>query len=412
MSTATRALPAGPPAAPAPRSAPSGRRSGPAVAPVVRRPWVLRHASRFVLAELAAIVAVLMVLGGQLWQIVAGSVLLVLLLVLAVPVFGGRSLVDLVRLRGAYARRRPVPVRDPAMPHALAPLAEWVPGLTVSQTVTGRGEELGMIADGTAWCALLALESDDEVLADAGEELDLVALGELTVQDDILFDAIQVVTYTVPAPASVVLGEGSAIGTSYAELGDLPPALRLTWLSLRLDPARSLAAVTRRGDGGEGIQAALRFGLHRVQSALKRQGIVTRALGPTEIVDVLSLTCGAGLDGDASGRETWRHWSCDGLLHAGRVVRGWGANPSLAYARLLDAVTSAPVLCALTSFTLTPSRQASGAIRLVVPDSGHAAAAEAYLHGRLGSDVRLAPPGGTQVPAMLATVPLGRLVRT
>lgn len=379
-------------------------------AQAARKPWLLQHTGRFVVIELAVLACVVSVLIGGLTAYLIGSAILLLTLVLVVPVHG-RSLARLVALRIAYARRKPAIVEDDDVPTDLVPLAEWVPGLSVSLTVTGRGEEVGVITDGKAWTAVLALNSDDELIADAGEDIDLSALSGLTTQDDVVFAGVQVVTYTVPAPTTVMLGPDSTAARAYGEItaDPPPPTIRRTWLCLRLDPRLCLEAVARRGVDNDGIYATLRFGLHRVQTVLKRQGIETRALDPMEIFDVLALTAGAGPDHDGErSRERWQHWQCDGFLHSGRVVRRWGRRPSEGYGRLLGIVAQAPVLFAVTSFTLSPGRAASGGLRLVSPNAESAARAVEHVTGALDGGVGLAPPGGTQVATVLATVPLGR----
>lgn len=374
-----------------------------------RRGRPLTRIGQFVAVELLLLVAVLAALTSTVpGYAVAGGVV-VLALVLLTPL-GGRSLLGRIRLRLSYLRRRPEPAVDTEVPHDLVPLAQWVPGLSVSQTVTGRGEEVGVITDGAAWTAVLALEADDELIADSGEELSLRELADLTVQDDVVFAGVQVVTYTVPAPTTLLLAEGSAAARGYLEIAPtVPPTVQRTWLCLRLDPRLCLEAVSRRGLDTAGIYATLRFGLHRVQSVLKRQGIETRALTPIEIHEVLALTSGSGPDATGTrSRETWQHWECDGLLHSGRAVKRWGSSHSLGYGRLLQTVAQAPVLFAVTSYVLAPGREASGGIRLVSPNPALARTAVAGVTAALGREVRLAPPGGTQVPTMLATVPLGR----
>ncbi|MVA74816.1 type VII secretion protein EccE [Auraticoccus sp. F435] len=374
-----------------------------------RRTGALTGLRPLVVAELLLLAALLSGLTGTVPGYVVAAVLVVVTVVLLVP-FGGRSLLRRLRLRLAYLRRRPAPALDADVPYDLVPLAQWVPGLSVSQTVTGRGEEVGVITDGSAWTAVLALDADDELVADSGEELSLRELADLTVQDDVVFAGVQVVTYTVPAPARLLLAEGSAAARAYLEVADgVPPTVQRTWLCVRLDPRLCLEAVARRGLDNDGIYATLRFGLHRVQSVLKRQGIETRALTPLEIHEVLALTAGSGPDGgEVRSRESWQHWECDGLLHSGRAVRSWGTSHSLGYGRLLQAVAQAPVLFAVTSYVLTPGRPATGGIRLVSPNEQLARTAVQAVGGALGREVRLAAPGGSQVPTMLATVPLGR----
>ncbi len=372
--------------------------------------WLRRHFGKALAIEAAILgIALLLIARSYVWAVVVA----LLLIVLVIPV-KGHTLPAWVSQWVRFARRKPnTKVRDD-VPLDLVPLAEWVPGLSVSQTTTGRTGELGVIADGQAWTAVLALVSDDDLLADKGEKIDLDALSGLTVQDDIVFAGVQVVTYTVPAPTTVLLGGESMAAKAYLEISKEPPppTMRRTWLCLRLDPRLCLEAVALRGANHDGIYGTLRFGLHRVQSALKRQGIETRALSPIEIYEVLSLTSGSGPEGGTQrSRENWRTWSCDGLVHSGRMVRRWGKTASTGYQALQQAIGQAPVLFAITSYTLTPSRRASGGIRLVTPNVASAEAAAAFVESSLSGEVRFGSPSGDQVPTMLATVPLGKGVR-
>ncbi|MBO1030305.1 type VII secretion protein EccE [Tessaracoccus sp. SD287] len=363
--------------------------------------------------ELAIAAAVLFALtstrnGYLIAGVVAGVALLV-----GIPV-KGRSLIGWADTALGYLRRRGEQIDEPAdMPVDLVPLAQWVPGLTVNQTRSAQGAEVGVVTDGRSWTGVLALNSDDVLVADSGEKIDLDALSGLTRQDDIVFAGLQVVTYTVPAPVGVLFPDGSPAPSAYTEVSgaDMPPAVRMTWLCVRLDPRLCLEAVARRGASTDGIYATLRFGMHRVQAALKRQGIVTRALTPLEIYDVLSLTSGSTPDhGEHRSSEEWTTWQCDGLSHTGRHVRSWGSTKSLGYQALLQALNNAPVLFAVTSFTLDAASRATGAVRLAAPTAEQATAAADVLAAALPTSVKLSFAGGAQVPAMLATVPLGKQV--
>ncbi|MGA4506879.1 type VII secretion protein EccE [Propionibacteriaceae bacterium G1746] len=363
--------------------------------------------------EVAILAAVLLVLTGEMRGYIAAGVVMFVALLLGLPVRGRSALGWAAKLVG-YLRRQRRPADEPTdIPVDLVPLAQWAPGLTVHQTRSAQGAEVGVVTDGRSWTGVLALNSDDVLVADSGQKIDLDALSGLTRQDDIVFAGLQVVTYTVPAPVTALLPEGSPAAAAYREVAgaDGPPAVRMTWLCVRLDPRLCLEAVARRGASSDGIYATLRFGMHRVQAALKRQGIVTRALTPLEIYDVLTLTTGSTPDHtEPRSKEGWTTWECDGLTHTGRHVRSWGSNRSLGYQSLLGALTSANVLFAVTSFTLDAASNATGAVRLVAPNAGMAKAASEQLTDALPGSVKLSFAGGAQVPTMLATVPLGKQV--
>lgn len=378
---------------------------------VPRRPWLLRTVSQVVALEAAVLLALIFVLRGSTLGILFGGFLAIVVLLLAVPFVGGRSLVSWIRLRMAYGTRAAYEVAPGRVPDDLMPLAEWMPRLSVSQTRSGRGDDIGIISDGEGWAAVVAIDSDSDLIADDVDDIDLDALADLSIADDIVFAGIQLVSYTVPAPTSLLLGGQSPAVASYRELqADLPPAMRRSWLCLRLDPSRCLTAVTRRGAGAEGVHAALRFGLHRMQSALKRQGIDTSVLGPADLYEAMALACGTDPNPRPGARsdEHWEYWECDGLVHSGQRVTTDLGNSSESYAALLDAVATAPVLFALTSYTLEPSGKASGAVRLVTPNTDTAVTAIDSVNDTLHGRITLAAAGGVQVPAMLATIPLGR----
>ncbi|MGA4670506.1 type VII secretion protein EccE [Propionibacteriaceae bacterium Y1923] len=363
--------------------------------------------------EIVIIAVVLFALTGTMRGYIIAGVIAGVALLVGVPV-KGRSLIGWAANLAGYLKRGREQVSEPAdMPVDLVPLAQWVPGLTVNQTRSAQGAEVGVVTDGRSWTGVLALNSDDVLVADSGEKIDLDALSGLTRQDDIVFAGLQVVTYTVPAPVQVLFPVGSPAPGAYSEVsgGDAPPAVRMTWLCVRLDPRLCLEAVARRGASTDGIYATLRFGMHRVQAALKRQGIVTRTLTPLEIYDVLSLTSGSTPDhGAERSSEGWSTWQCDGLTHTGRHVRSWGKNRSIGYQSLLQALNHAPVLFAVTSFTLDAASRATGAVRLAAPTAELAQAAVNNLAEALPSSVKLSFGGGAQVPTMLATVPLGKQV--
>lgn len=360
--------------------------------------------------EIMIVVFVLALLSRSVIGIGVACLVAVIGLALVIPI-RGYTVFGWLALRISYTTRQRKKATNVDVPPGLMPLAEWVPSLTVMRTLTGRGGEVGVITDGTAWVSVLALKADEHLIADSGEEIDLDSLASLTVQDDVALAGVQLVTYTVPAPTSILLGNQSAAAASYREiLGKTkpPPTIRRSWLCVRLDPRICIGAVARRGVGTEGINATLRFGLHRAQSMLKRQGIETRALDPVEIHEVLALTSGAGPE-DATERtgEGWSTWLCDGLAHRGQLVTDWGENASRGYARLLHALSDAPVLFAVTSFTMSQEKRASGAIRLVGPTKESVDDAATHLSAALG-DIVMQSPAGQQVPTVLATVPFGR----
>lgn len=357
------------------------------------------------------VIAVLLV-QREVWAYVAAALVLLVAILLSVPV-NGRSIPATLRLHVAFRRRARARVDEPDHPSGLVPLAQWLPHLELTQIKDAHDGDLGVTADGDSWSGLLEVTADHSLFTDRGAELDLDALAALTRQDDVVFAGVQVVTLTVPAPSAGILPDGSPALQAYREIirGELPPALRRTWVALRLDPRLCLEAVGRRGDGQTGVFATLRFGLHRAQALLKRHGMVTEPLDPLGIADAIALTTAASPEPtEPRTREDWKAWICDGLVHESRPVHGFGESPSVAYQRLLDVVATSPAMMAVTSLTVSPGRPPEGAVRLITPNVERAIAADEAMVAGLGGRLKLGPLGGIQVPAMLATVPLGRRI--
>ncbi|MDO5735000.1 MAG: type VII secretion protein EccE [Propionibacteriaceae bacterium] len=385
---------------------------------IARRPMrarSTRHIPTVLVWQIVAVTVLMLLATRSWWGLGGAAVVLLLAILLSVPV-NGRSLWATLRVHRRFIARRQHRVEAPDLPSELVPLGQWLPRLQVTQTKSAAGGEIGVVADGNSWAALLELTSDDVLIVDHGAELNLESLGDLIQQDDVVFAGIQVVTLTVPAPTQAMLTPDSPAMVSYLEIvgaDATPPAVRRTWITLRLDPKLCLEAVDRRGSGLAGVLATLRFGLHRAQATLKRQGVATRALDPIAIAEVLSLASGAAPQHEGERtRETWRQWSCDSLVHETRTISSFGSDPTANYQALLDAAAQCPAMMVLTSFTLSPGQSARGAVRHVCHNEEQAAAADEELIPELSGRLSFGPLGGVQVPGMLATVPLGRQVES
>ena len=391
------------------------RRTPPAGAALLRRTRSTRYiglvvAWQVVLVAILALVLLAPHLGFWLYG-VAGIVLLGAI-ILTVPV-NGRTLGSTVRTRRRFRARAKRAEVIPDVATALAPLAQWVPALEVTQIKDAHDEEIGVVGAGGSWSGLLEVGSDNSLFTDRGARLDLSILGSLTRQDDVVFAGIQIVTYTVPGPAGAMLPAQSPALQAYREVAGraTPPAVRRTWIALRLDPRLCLEAVGRRGAGQAGVYATLRFGLHRAQATLKRHGMPTEPLDPLGIADVLELTTGAAPDGVGQrSSESWESWTCDSLIHHTRGITGFGEAPSALYQGLLDTMTQAPVMFAVTSMSVSPGEPPRGAVRLVSATAEQAHAADDFLLSAVTRELKIGPRGGNQVPGLLATVPLGRQI--
>lgn len=377
-----------------------------------RRARSTRYLPAVVAWQLVVVLIAVLVVQQRIWAYALAALVLLVAVLLSVPV-NGRTIPATLTLHSAFRRRGRARVEHPDHAPDLIPLAQWLPHLELTQIKDAHDGDIGVTADGESWSGLLEVNSDHTLFTDRGAELDLEALAELTRQDDVVFAGIQVVTLTVPAPSGGILPADSPALQSYRELlrGDLPPALRRTWVALRLDPRLCLEAVGRRGDGQAGVFATLRFGLHRAQALLKRHGMITEPLDPLQIADVIALTTAAAPDSaEPRTREGWRDWICDGLVHESRAVTGFRATPSAGYQQLLDVVAQTPTMMALTSFTVSPGLPPEGAVRLITSNTDQAVIADEFMVARLGNALKLGPLGGIQVPGMLATIPLGRRI--
>lgn len=363
--------------------------------------------------QITITVAALLVTVMKVWAFALAGLVILVMILLTVPV-NGRTLFSTLGIRSRFAQRRRHFQEDPDTIDALVPLVQWVPRLAITQTRSVRGGEIGVVADDDAWVGILALASDDALIVDRGAGIDLSTLGELTRQDDVVFAGIQVLTMTVPGPTEAMLAPGSLATTAYLETAGsnqpVPPAVRRTWLALRLDPRLCLEAVDRRGSGQAGVMATLRFGLHRAQAQLKRQGVVARPLDPVGIADVLALTTSAWDDDGQPPSESWKQWHSGSLVHESREIRSFGKEPARNYQLLLDSLAQAPSMMVLTSFTVSPGEPPRGAVRQIMPTQDLATAADEELVGEAGHFISLGPLGGIQVPGLLATLPLGRQV--
>ncbi len=388
------------------------RRTQPSGAVLPGRIRSTRHISLVVAWQLVLVAVIALVLQKSLpWAALAAALLLVALL-FTIPV-NGRTLGNALRIRRRFAARARDRVAAPDVAPDLVPITQWLPKLEVTQIKDAHDGETGVVADGHSWSGLLEVTSDNPLFTDRGSKLDLSVLGSLTRQDDVVFSGIQVVTYTVPGPVGAMLPADSPGLQAYREIAGqaTPPAIRRTWIALRLDPRLCLEAVGRRGSGQVGVFATLRFGLHRAQATLKRHGMATEPLDPIGIADVLALTSGAADDsvGDRS-QEEWERWTCDSLIHLTRGITGFGEAVSAQYQGLLEVVGRTPAMFAVTSLTVSHGEPPCGAVRLVTSNSEQARAADEFLMATLSRDLRLGPLGGNQIPGLLATIPLGRRI--
>ncbi|MER5510327.1 type VII secretion protein EccE [Streptomyces sp. NPDC002766] len=385
---------------------------------------------QLILVELAAAVLLAAWAADVSWLLVPAGVVAVLLLLLAVLRRARRPLPEWYETTRALRQRRrdaklPVPPGTEAM---LAPVVECDPALRTYAFVSRDNRQIGMIGDGTFLTAVLFVQPADEPLrpAAAHRQLPLRLIQDALEVDGIRLASAQVVQHTQPAPAPH-LPQQSLAARSYgplqAQVGS--PALRLTWVALKLDPELCPEAVQARGDGVPGAQKALLRVADQLTSRLAGAGFKATLLDETELVQALATSSclnprasqqHAAQDGRSQRRtvEAVKTWRVDDRWHTTYWVSRWPqlGNGGVALPELVTRLTSLPVLA--TTFSMTLSKAGNRGVSL----AGHirvTARGDDEL-GQVGRELERAASAAKvglvrldreQVPGALATLPLG-----
>ncbi|WP_086157691.1 type VII secretion protein EccE [Streptomyces marincola] len=371
------------------------------------------------------------------WGVVALAALPVGLLVLAgvawrrgepLPAWAASWLA--LRRQRRQAARAPGSGGDPLF--ALA--EECRPGLETFAFAARGGRdgrerrEVGMAAAGGTLTAVLRVEATHAPLQPgrAARPLPLSLLYDALHTDGIRLDAVQTVQYTQPAPTPV-LPDRSVAGTSYALVQgqEDAPALRLTWVALRLDPELCPGAVAERGGGLVGAQRCLTRAADQLASRLAGAGFAATVLSEAELLSAVaacasSSPAATALVGQGDGprarrtEEGQRVWRCDDRWHTTFQVTRWpvlgpGATPLPGLVALL---TSLPAFATTFALTLRGQGRQSAVLSGHVRITGRAesevqAAARELLRAARGARLVLARMDRRQLPGVQATLPLG-----
>lgn len=387
---------------------------------------------QLVLVEIAGALVLTAWVTGRGLPASAGLVAAVLVLTAALR-WRGRPVPDRIRASLALrarlrAARQPLPGGGGGADPVLAPVLECEAALrTYTYTDRQRGRGVGMVGDGTFLTAVLLVQPRDTPLR-AGRDtrpLNLGVLREALDADGIRLESVQVVQHTQPAPGPH-LPEHAVAARSYGPLQAQTgtPAVRLTWIALKLDPKLCPEAVQARGGGLGGAQRSLLRAADQLAGRLTADGLGARILTEAELTSALATSAGVtaraaapAVRPDVSARrteETGRAWRCDDRWHTTYWVGRWphlGAGAA-ASARVVAALTStrAPV----STFSLTVSRGGGGTsavaghVRITAPGYDELMSLRRQLeHAARAVRVGLVRLDREQLPGVLATLPLG-----
>ncbi|MFM9556613.1 MULTISPECIES: type VII secretion protein EccE [Streptomyces] len=362
--------------------------------------------------------------------LVPAAVVAVLLVLLAVVRRRGRSLpVWLATVRGLKARQRraAAAVIPPGTEPGLAPAVECDPTLRTYAYGGRDRRSVGIIGDGTFVSAVLQVEADATALrADRSRQpLPLGLVRDALEVDGIRLEGAQIVLHTQPAPA-IHLPQQSVAVSNYAPLQARTgtPAIRITWIALKLDPELCPEAVAARGGGLAGAQKCVVRVADHLSSRLTGAGFRTTVLDEQELISAVATSaCANPLVTAEAGRtetpqrrteESSRNWRCDNRRHTTYWVRRWpqlgGRGPSLP--QLVGQLTALPALA--TTFSLTLARgvrqemAVTGHVRVTGrSDDELVAARRALEQAARQAGAGLARLDREQLPGVLATLPLG-----
>ncbi|MFD4880079.1 type VII secretion protein EccE [Streptomyces sp. NPDC058420] len=384
---------------------------------------------RLVLLEIAA--AVLLV-GWAIdpMAMVPAGVVAVALVLLAFVRRRGRSLPEwLGTARALRARQKRAADTEtpPGTEPGLAPALECDPTLRTYSHGGRDRRPIGLIGDGTFVTAVVQVEADATALrADRNRQpLPLALVRDALEVDGIRLESAQLVLHTQPAPA-LHLPQHSVAVTNYAPLQEQTgaPAVRITWIALKLDPEQCLEAVAARGGGLTGAQKCVVRVADHLASRLSGAGFRSTILSEEELTAALATSaCANPLVTAEAGRtetrerrteESGRSWRCDNRRHTTYWIRRWpqlgGRGPSLP--QLIALLTATPALA--TTFSLTLARgerqevSMSGHLRVTGRSDDELVAARRALEGAARhTGMALTRLDREQLPGVLATLPLG-----
>ncbi|WP_121716232.1 type VII secretion protein EccE [Streptomyces sp. E5N91] len=361
---------------------------------------------------------------------VPAALLAVALVLIAFARRRGRSVPDWLstarglrhRLRRAGALAIP-----PGTEPALVPALECEPALRTYSCGAHDRRPVGIVGDGTFVTAVVQVEADATALRAerSRQPLPLGIVRDALAVDGIRLESAQIVLHTQPAPALHLPRQSVAVA-NYAPLQERTgtPAVRLTWVALKLDPELCPEAVAARGGGLVGAQKCVTRAAHHLASRLTGAGFRTTVLREEELVTALATSmCANPLVTAEAGRteqrqprtrESARSWRCDNRRHTTYWIRRWphlGGDQSSSLPQFVADVTSVPALATTFSLRLSQDGQevsVRGHLRVTGrSDDELVAARRALQDAARRSGTGLARLDREQLPGVLATLPLG-----
>ncbi|WP_405449977.1 type VII secretion protein EccE [Streptomyces erythrochromogenes] len=310
----------------------------------------------------------------------------------------------------------------------LAPLVEADPALRTLTFSDRDRRPVGMVGDGTFLTAVVQVDTDATALRPdrAARPLPLGVVRDILEVDGIRLESAQLVQHTQPAPAPHLPARSMAT-LNYAPLQARTgtPAVRLTWIALKLDPELCPEAVAARGGGLAGAQRCVVRAADQLASRLAGAGFKATVLTEQELTAALATSsCANPMAITQAGRsastgrrteETSRIWRCDDRRHTTYWIGRWpqlGGAGAAALPQFVALLTSLPALATNFSLTMAPAERQgvtlTGHVRVTGRSDEELIAARRQLEGTArGVKTGLVRLDREQVPGLLASLPLG-----
>ncbi|WP_390898134.1 type VII secretion protein EccE [Streptomyces lusitanus] len=385
---------------------------------------------RLVLLEIAAaLLLVGWVIGPA--ALVPGAVVAVGLAVLALVRRRGRSLPEwLATARALRARQKRAATLElpPGAEPGLTPVLECDPALRTYSHGTRDRRPVGIVGDGTFVTAVVQVEADATALrAERNRRpLPLALVRDALEVDGIRLESAQVVLHTQPAPALHLPPQSVAVA-NYAPLQAQTgaPAVRITWIALKLDPELCPEAVAARGGGLRGAQKCVVRVADHLASRLTGAGFRATVLDEEELISAVATSaCANPLVTAEAGRadrrerrteESSRSWRCDNRRHTTYWIRKWpslGGDRGTSLHQFVARVTGVHALATTISLTLAPGDRREMSLTGHLRVTGRSAEELTEARRALEAAARDAGAALTrldreQLPGVLATLPLG-----